>query len=112
MNNQKGDIMENKLVAIIEACGKNGVNYIKMGAKTTEIAFNGFVIKTKTDYPIQSDKPLEIADTDPNFQHQMDFEMEQQETEDLMLTDPVAWEEAQTMDMFEDSQTHEDPDGE
>lgn len=89
------------LVTIINACGKNGVNSIKIGE--IEIEFNGFVKVLESDYPNMVEPVDKIAVTDPNFAAQEEAEQEIEETENLMIMDPARWEEKLMKDELEDS---------
>lgn len=94
------------LVEIIEACGKNGVSHFKAGE--VEIQFNGFVKHTEKDYPTKVEPVLQNVPVDPNFQLQETSEIMSDEIENLMITDPAAYEAALFKDELEDSQTHTD----
>lgn len=97
-----------EIVKIIEACGKNGVSHFKMGE--VEINFNGFVKHTKSDYAekVESITESEVI-VDPNLQAQVNYELQQEEVENLLITDPLAYEELMmNSDNLEDSETHTD----
>ena len=85
------DIKADELVNIINACGKNGVSSVKIGE--IELAFNGFVFQTESDYPVTADKVDKVVTTDPNFQNQLDLEKGLEDDEQLMLLDPAGYEE-------------------
>ncbi len=91
---------------IIEACGKNGVSSFKMG--DLEIRFNGFVFQTEKDYPNTVEPITENVKVDPKFQDQHDYEVGSDEFENLMVTDPAAYEEALLKNELEDYKTHTD----
>jgi len=92
------------LVKILDACGKNGVNSIKIGE--IEIEFNGFVKVLESDYPNTVDSVDKIAVTDPNFAAQEEVEQEIEDTEELMILDPARWEEKLMKNELEDSETN------
>lgn len=100
------NIESKELVKIIEACGKNGVSHFKAGE--VEIQFNGFVKHTETDYPSKVDQVSHTVKVDPNFNLQQESEIEADDTENLMITDPAAYEESLFKDQLEDSETHTD----
>lgn len=94
------------LVKIIEACGKNGVSNFKAGE--VEIQFNGFVKHSEKDYPTKVEPILQNVQVDPNFELQQNSEVEADDTENLMITDPAAYEAALFKDELEPSETHTD----
>lgn len=94
------------LIKVIDACGKNGVSHIKIG--DVEISFNGFVIQTESDYPKVAQQVDEVVTTDPNFDLQERVEVEGNDTEMMMLNDPLGYEEAVMRNELEDSETMED----
>lgn len=107
MNVMEIDMMENKdLVKVIEACGKNGVSTFKFGE--IEINFNGFVNCTEKDYPSRIDGVSDNIIVDPKFEDQQNYEEHGDVIENLLLTDPVAYEEALFKDELEPSETHMD----
>lgn len=99
-------IESKELVKIIEACGKNGVSHFKAGE--VEIQFNGFVKHSEKDYPTSVEPVSQIVNVDPNFELQQNSEVEADDTENLMITDPAAYEAALFKDELEPSETHTD----
>lgn len=99
-------IESKELVKIIEACGKNGVTHFKAG--DVEIQFNGFVKHSEKDYPVIVDPVTRNVNVDPNFELQQKSETEADETENLIITDPSAYEEALFGNELEPSETHTD----
>tara|TARA_R110002012_G_scaffold206311_2_gene376029 strand:+ start:1191 stop:1499 length:309 start_codon:yes stop_codon:yes gene_type:complete len=95
------ELKSDDLINIINACGKNGVNCIKIGE--INIEFNGFVKVLESDYPDIVEPVDKIAVTDPNFIAQQEAEQEIEDTENLMIMDPVRWEEKLMKDELEDS---------
>lgn len=100
------NLKSSDLVKIIEACGKNGVSNFKAG--DIEIQFNGFVKHSEKDYPTKVEPILQNVQVDPNFGIQESSEVEANETENLVITDPLAYEEAIFKDELEESETHTD----
>ena len=99
-------IESKELVKIIEACGKNGVSHFKAGE--VEIQFNGFVKHDEKDYPNKVESISQNVKVDPNFELQQQSEVEADDTENLMITDPAAYEESLFKDELEPSETHTD----
>lgn len=100
------DIESKDLVKIIEACGKVGVSRFK--CTDIEIEFNGFVKFDEKDYPSKVESVLENVNVDPNFMNQQEYEIASDAIEDLLVTDPVAYEETLFKDELEPSETHMD----
>jgi len=83
--------MENfDLVKVIEACGKHGVSYFKHGR--LEIRFAGFVLQSETDYSDKVEKPQSIV-VDPKFEDEAVKEQVLEDIDDLLVTDPLAYED-------------------
>lgn len=100
------DIDGKEIVKVIEACGKSGVSQFKCGE--LEISFNGFVIQKESDYPVKIDQVADSVVSDPNFGLQNDYEVDGEDMETLMITDPAAYEEKLFKNELEESQTHTD----
>jgi len=92
------------LIKVLDACGKNGVNHIKIG--DIEVNFNGFVKVLESDYPEVVSGSEKIAVTDPNFEAQQEIERELEETEELLILDPVAYEEKLLKGQLEESENN------
>ena len=100
------ELKSEELVNIINACGKNGVNCIKIG--DIDIEFNGFVKVLETDYPEMVDGTEKIVMTDPNFKAQQDVEKELEDIEELLILDPAAYEERLLKGDLEESENNLD----
>lgn len=93
------------LVKIIETCAKSGVSHFRSG--DIEIQFNGFVKHSEKDYPTKVEPIFQNVAVDPNFELQEKSEIEADDTENLMITDPAAYEEALFRDELETSDNDE-----
>lgn len=98
------ELKSKELIDIINACGKNGVNHIKIGE--IDIEFNGFVKVLESDYPSMVEPVDKIVNVDPNFEAQTEAEQEIEDTENLMILDPARWEEKLMKDELEESTTN------
>lgn len=100
------NIESKDLVKIIEACGKHGVSSFKSGE--IEISFNGFVIHDEKDYASTVEPISHNVVVDPKFEEQQRYEVAQDDTENLLVTDPAKYEEQLFKDELEDSETYTD----
>lgn len=106
---ERNVLKANEIIKIIEKAAQCGVTKIKVGEMEAE--FNGFVKYTEKDYPDMVETIEDEDSVDPNFEVEAELERQQFETENLLINDPLAYEEMLASgEELEDSETMADTD--